>query len=314
MTTDEIDDPTLQHRGSADAWDASSALGALDELFTSACLYRQSAAYLSLLKFVAGFRSYAPFNAMLLHVQMPGATYVAPAHRWLRDHHRRIKPNGRPLVIVQPMGPVMFVFDVSDTEPTKDALPLPPGIERPFEPRSGHVGNQLGRTIDNAKRDGISVSLEDGGSQSAGSIRCAEGSIYLDVITGVRPKVEIVRLRRRYGLVLNSDHSPEAAYASLVHELAHLYCGHLGTPNNKWWPDRRELAKATRELEAESVCFLVCTRMGIDNPSAEYLADYVKASDVVTDISLDCVLKAAGIIEQMGRQQLPLRKDNPVQR
>jgi hypothetical protein len=34
---------------------------------------------------------------------------------------RRIKVGGRPLVILQPRGPVMFVFDVSDTEPEENA-------------------------------------------------------------------------------------------------------------------------------------------------------------------------------------------------
>src|SRR5207248_2429484 len=61
----------------------------------------------------------------------------------------------------------------------------------------------------------------------------------------------------------NSNLSAEARYAILVHELAHLYCGHLGTPNDKWWPDRRGLPHVAREFEAESVCFLVCERLGI---------------------------------------------------
>jgi hypothetical protein len=50
---------------------------------------------------------------------------------------------------------------------------------------------------------------------------------------------------------------PQASkYATLVHELSHLYCGHLGTPNDKWWPDRTELTKEIREFETESICYL----------------------------------------------------------
>jgi antirestriction protein ArdC len=100
--------------------------------------------------------------------------------------------------------------------------------------------------------------------------------------------------------LLNSNFSAEARYATLVHELAHLYCGHLGTPNDKWWPDRRGLPHAAEEFEAESVCYLVCERLGIDNPSDEYLAGYLG--------SLDCVMKAAGLIERMGRERLGARK------
>src|SRR5208282_903912 len=98
---------------------------ALDELFHHAARYRSSASYRELLDFVARFRSYAPFNAMLVHIQMEGARFVAPAHRWAKEYRRTIKPGGRPLVILQPMGPVMFVFDVADTDAGPNAPPLP---------------------------------------------------------------------------------------------------------------------------------------------------------------------------------------------
>ena len=43
----------------------------------------------------------------------------------------------------------------------------------------------------------------------------------------------------------------------------------LGTPNEQWWPNRMGLSKAIREFEAESACYLVCGRAGIDNPSRQ---------------------------------------------
>ena len=112
----------------------------------------------------------------------------------------------------------------------------------------------------------------------------------------------------RYELLLNSNLSAEARYATLVHELGHLYCGHLGTLDEKWWPDRRGLPLPIREFEAESVCYLVCTRLGIDNASAEYLAGYVRQFEATPPISLDCVMKSSWLIEQMGRRHLSLRK------
>ena len=94
---------------------------ALDELFSLTRQYKSAKAYHDLLRFIGHFRFYSPFNAMLVHIQMPGASFVAPPSRWLHEYRRRIKPGARPLVILQPMGPVMFVFDVSDTEPEKGA-------------------------------------------------------------------------------------------------------------------------------------------------------------------------------------------------
>ena len=281
---------------------------ALDELFTLARRYTSSEAYRQLLDFVARFRFYAPFNAMLVHVQMEGATFVAPPHRWLRDYGRRIAPDARPLVILQPMGPVMFVFDVSDTIPLDGAPALPAAVERPFEVRRGRVGGKLPRMIENAIRDGVEVVLREAGSQSAGKIRtAAPGRTLRFPKSGAVDKVHQVPVR--YELMLNADHSPEARYATLAHELAHLYCGHLGTPNERWWPDRRNVPRDVRELEAESVAYLICRRHGIDNPSEEYLSAYTRDHVEMPPLSLDCVMKAAGLIEQMARERLTPRKE-----
>jgi hypothetical protein len=97
--------------------DQDSARAALDELFTLARKYNSSDAYLELMRFVGRFRFYSPFNAMLIYTQMPGALFVCTALRWRRDYHREIKIGARPIVILQPMGPILFVFDVSDMTP-----------------------------------------------------------------------------------------------------------------------------------------------------------------------------------------------------
>jgi len=289
--------------------DAGNTRRALDELFRFTHQYSATDAYDGLLKFIARFRFYAPFNAMLVHVQMPGAAFVLPPHRWLRDYQRRIKAGARALVILQPMGPVMFVFDVSDTEPLPKAPPLPRAVVCPFEVRGRKIGDGLWRTEENAKRDGICVSERNAGSQSAGAIRIASGGRFLDAVTELRPVTKYVKVPLRYEILLNSDHSPEVQYATLVHELAHLYCGHLGTPKPTWWPDRRGLTESIREFEAESACYLVCQRRGIENPSEEYLACYMKNNKEVPPISLECVMAAAGLIEKMGRERLKPRKE-----
>lgn len=291
----------------ASEWERDVARRSLDELFSLARQYKSSKEYHKLLQFVARFRFYAPYNAMLVYIQMTGARFVGPPHRWLRDYGRLIKPGARPLVILQPMGPVMFVFDVNDTEPMENAPQLPHEVDRPFEVLGGSVRWELEMTIENAKRDGVKVVEHKAGSQSAGVIQIARPGNHLQVQVKQRPVPEYAQVPLRYDLLLNSSHSPEAKYATLVHELAHLYCGHL-SPDNRWWPDRRGLGYDVREFEAESVCYLVCSRLGIDNPSAEYLSNYIKANIDTPPISLDCVMKTAGLIERMGREKLPLRK------
>jgi hypothetical protein len=83
----------------------------------------------------------------------------------------------------------------------------------------------------------------------------------------------------------------------------------MGTPDKKWWPDHRGLSYEVREFEAESVSYLVCTRLGVDSPAEAYIANYVETRDKVPSISFECVMKATGLVENMGRERLKPRKE-----
>lgn len=308
MTAEQLrlfdDTPTVP------AWDRSSVQRSIDDLFTFASKYRSSAEYGQLIRFVARFHTYSPFNAMLVHIQMPGEREARPARRWFHEYRRILKAGARPLVILQPKGPVMFVFDVSDTLPIDEGSPLPVAVEHPFAMRSGMIGSELKWTVENARRDGIDIHHQQAGSQHAGQIEVLGESITrLSFLARQKPKPEYVLVPLRYGIVLNADHAPETQYATLVHELAHLYCGHLGTPNEDWWPDRSRLDVRTCEFEAESVSYLVCARLGLDNPSERYLAYYSDQYEAVPEISIDAIVKTAGLVEQMGQGRMKPRKE-----
>ena len=50
--------------------------------------------------------------------------------------------------------------------------------------------------------------------------------------------------------------------------------------------------------------------MGIETKADEYLSNYVKAEINLSKlISFECIMKASGLIEQMGSIRLKLRKD-----
>jgi IrrE N-terminal-like domain len=288
--------------------EALESLRALDELFHVAEQFSTRAAYGDLLRFIARFRMYSPFNAMLVHTQMPGATYVATPRRWLQDYMRKIRPGARPITILQPRGPVMFVFDVSDTNPLPGAPQLPPSVTNPFAIFQGKENGELAKSIENAKRDGIRVHEREFGSQYAGHIETTNTTevFHLSERHLLSERKQSVPVR--YELLLNSHQTPEEQYATLVHELGHLYCGHLGPWNAQYWPDRRHLGNKVEECEAESISYLVCTRIGIESPSAEYVASYLNDNGKMPQIGLDTVVKVAGLIHQMGQSKLPLRR------
>ena len=301
-------DDDARYDDSIDATDIESARSALDELFLLARHYRESSKFLELIRFVARFRRYSAFNAMLVHIQMPGARYVLPAKRWLKEYGRLPKRDAQPLVMLQPMSPIMFGFDVAQTE--GDALPA--GFEDPFR-FDGHLASgEFEMTLENARRDGVDVQLKALGSTLGGYVRNVASADHVVGFGLVRRPVSVARVDGRdvpvvAEIVLNANLSNETNYATLTHELGHLYCGHVGTPNVRWWPSRRGLGRNVEEFEAESVSYLVCRRADLDTPAAEYLHGYLNANEVVPAISLDVVFKASQRIESMRKKKLPIR-------
>lgn len=295
-------------RGAAPRWAEGSARRALDDLFENARQYREGPAYMNFLDFMARFKTYSPFNAALIHAQLPGARFVATASLWLKQYDRRIRRDARAIAILRPGGPIMFVFDVSGTEPVNEDYPkpLPKKVTNPFQ-AGGNPGQAMDRTVENAKRDGVDTCYPEAGTQLAGRISLHPSGRYLHIPSRAK-KPASVRVPVRYIVELNRHHDKATQYATLTHELAHLYCGHLGSPNKKWWPDRLGvLDKNGKEFEAESVSYLVCKRLGVKSPSDEYLSGYLRDHSEAPVISVELVCKAAGLIEAMGERRLPFR-------
>src|SRR6266446_6616195 len=114
-------------------YDQETARKALDDLISRALVYRTGAELKALFDFMRRFPHIAPYNAMLLHVQNPGIGYALQAKLWERAYHRQIRPGARPYVILHTMGPVAFVFELSDTEPIDPAVDVVPEIvKNPF--------------------------------------------------------------------------------------------------------------------------------------------------------------------------------------
>ena len=136
----------------------------------------------------------------------------------------------------------------------------------------------------------------------------AKGHVRVEVRS--RRGVAYVQVPIHYDLVLTGETGREQSYATLVHELAHLYCGHLGTPDCRWWPDRRGCSRLVAEFEAETITHLVCRRAGIDAGSDGYLWSYLrdKKNGEVPRISIERVMAVAGLIERMGREHLKPHK------
>jgi hypothetical protein len=272
-------------------YEPESARKALDELISRALAYRTGPELKALFDFMRRFPHIAPYNAMLLHVQNPGIGYALEARLWERDYHRQVRPGARPYVILRTMGPVAFVFELSDTEPIDPAVDIVPEIvKNPFPAKGQPAIGAIKTLVSASVKIGIEVEWRDRGTNLAGSVQ---------------------RLTYRtppFHLLLNLKHTEAQQLGTLAHELAHVFCGHLGTCEAGFWPDRSYVTKVTREVEAEAVAYLVTDRLNLNIGSVQYLARYLSGDKPLPNYSLDIVLKAAGKIEEMLRGTFRIRR------
>jgi hypothetical protein len=265
-----------------------AARSLLNQLFRDSLLYQTSEEFYELLRFIRRLRGFAPFNAMLLQVQKPGLQYAASRYDWKRRFNRHVKDGARPLVILWPFSPVAFVYDVVDTE--GDALPIE--ATDPFRAfgdlKTDDIlcfGHLLGRS-------GIQLRTIEFGAGLAGNVQRSEQE-GLEVEFRSKEK----KVKSSYIVRINKAHNPNVQFTTLVHELAHLYLGHLGPDKSLAIPERFISDGNTAELEAESVSFLVCSRRGVHSNAEQYLSDFVKNNAAVENLDIYVVLKAAGKVE-----------------
>jgi antirestriction protein ArdC len=102
-----------------------------------------------------------------------------------------------------------------------------------------------------------------------------------------------------YRILMNRNHASAVRFATLAHELAHLFLGHLGADKKLGVPLRPFGNLRQRELEAESVAFIVCARNGVASRSETYLASYVDQNTTIADLDIYQVMRAAGQIETL---------------
>lgn len=277
-------------------------LSALDDLFKSSRLYSSSQEYMDLLNFITKFRKYAPFNCMLMHIQNQNASYVASAIDWKRKFNRYPKRNARPLVILQPFGPVMFLYDILDTEGDQ----APDYVMKPFDTQGELPPRLMDKTIHNCNIQGIDVKEDINGLSKAGNARRLSGKS--------RSEFGDLNLSdtSSYLVLLNKGHSLEDQYSTLTHELGHILCGHIGVDKLAWWDTNVNISESVKEIEAESVSYLVCRRMGLIASSEKYLSSYrIPTDHEMPFFSLNAVFQATDYIEKMGESNWKKPKRKP---
>lgn len=260
----------------------------IDELMKRSWIYRNSEEFVRFFNFIASFYHYSRFNAMLVYIQNRAVTFFGGISFWKKKFNRNVKPDARPYIILAPMGPVMLVYDIFDTEGKESPEEfLKRGLGRkPFDVK-GELNPQIFKqSIQTAEQWGIKIMYIPLSYFNAG---------YITTI-----------FKGRLEICLKEGMSNEENFAVLIHELAHLFLGHTGHRELRQLPGekkiillRKKLSRAVEELEAETVSYLICFKLGLETRSAEYFAGYIKSENDLLQFSYETVIKTADRIEKM---------------
>ena len=269
----------------------------LDILFSKVRQFRSSKYFRDLLRVCGRFRHLSPFNAMLVNLQKPESRWVLREHEWLRDYHRRLKPNAQPLIILVPFGPVDYLFEIGDTESDLGLFPdtdddILRYIEEPFQTKRDVNEKELKRVMERCAYHGISFDMQmNAGVNFGAKIELLNKPRYNKQVSV--KKEQYMNLEAPFLISVNKNAKRGQQMASIAHELGHLFCGHLRQPIG-WqpWP-MRFLRHEVEEFEAESVAWLICDRLNIEPSSVEYLAGYLDKNDTIPqEVSIETIFKA----------------------
>ncbi|WP_373221753.1 ArdC-like ssDNA-binding domain-containing protein [Mediterraneibacter gnavus] len=218
--------------------------------------YATSEKYRDLLRVMSLFHNYSANNCLLIALQCPHASYVAGYTSWRNNFHRQVKKGEKAIRIISPVKykkkneedeeeerigfKSASVFDISSTVQIDSMEPVTIGVED----LQGHVEN-----------------YKD----------------FLDAFQSVSPVPVDFRLfdgdaRGYYSdtekiIVIQDGMTERQSVKTLVHEIAHAML-HTKEKLQEHKKDRKQ-----KELEAESVAYVVCEHFGFY--SEDYSFPYI---------------------------------------
>lgn len=275
--------------------------------------YFDSDQYKEYLNGIADFNNYSPRNIQLIKAQLPEATLVASFNQW-RERGGSVK--GQKAIYIQAPVSVIVkdehgqpkldpetgeklkrmvfksvpVFDVSQVTPQEGkTLELPSMIRDASTPLSKEDYNNMYRSLKE-------ISLANGVPIRFGETDPGVGGFY----NRERNEIVISNVAKR---------QPAEVIGTLIHEMAHSEL-HNSQSLAENYPD---LKYSTKELQAESVAYVVARHLGIDmgpERSFGYLASWSAKEGGLEDLTaqLEIVQKeSASLIERidqtMGKYQ-----------
>lgn len=245
----------------------------------------ESDEWMNFLTFAQRFHTYSVKNVMLIQSQFPSATHVAGYRKWSNEFGRQVRKGERGIKIFgystkkytvenedgeeeekrRVIFPILTVFDISQTDPTEEAVEIP---ELAHSLQGSDESNIYSRAKAFAESKGYTVTRETIPGRANGYIM-QDGS---------------------FRIVIDSSLSDAHAAKTLLHECAHMIL-HSDTGVRK----EEDITRDAREIEAESVAYIVAGILGMDTSAytVGYVAGWAGGSVEAIQATAERVLKAA---------------------
>ena len=246
----------------------------------------ESGAYENYLKVMSKFHRYSYRNSVLIWMQNPEATHVAGYDAWKNDFNRYVKKGEKGIRIFAP----------SEYKIQKEQQKIDPVTNLP---EVDGTGQPVMETVEVKQRGFMATTVFDV-SQTEGEplpelVKPLKGEVknfnaFMKAIESVSPvPIEYGRTGNADGyydleekkIVLSEYLGPTQTILTTLHEVAHAKLHNL---EEKTKEAEKGIVKdqKTKEVEAESIAYVVCQRYGIqtgDN-SFGYIASWSKDKDV----------------------------------
>lgn len=186
-----------------------------------------------------GMHTYSINNTILAWCQYPQVSMLAGFKKW-QKLGRKICKGEKAIRILAPL-----TRKVKDKESGEDIY-----IVKGFKYINCFDVNQTeGKNLDFGHSDKV------------------KGDISFDDIKKISPLPVIVEYSgtsngnvNKERIIVAPKDNEAAMVATLIHEIAHLKLGHIGS----------DIDKETKEVESETVSFIVCSYLGLDNQKSKY--------------------------------------------
>lgn len=238
----------------------------LQELILNVDALTSSKQYRDYLKVATHFPTYSVHNLLLIFKQFPQATFVAGYATW-KSFGRHVKKGEKGIKILAPITQTqtvidevtqlatkettvgfrrVCVFDISQTE----GRPLP----KIMKPKTLHGECDIYDEAKNRLETALGYHIQPAKLEAGATGKCSYES---------------------KTIYIHDTCDSRQAFKTMIHECAHVFLHEklrLHTPTNDF---EKLLAskQSIREMEAESVSYIVCSRMGID--CSEYSFPYI---------------------------------------